>query len=250
MEQKKILLVTISVGVFLVIVIGAAIMLLGTSNSSPNLASGGIIPAGSSFPAYTNPSASSYSDLSYTSPPEVNSGIAENQSNEPAVPEITVTNPVPTTVPANTTTENTDSSTVINVSRPSTAAVPDATPPSRPAPTVETTPARTAPSSTASTQSSAPPSSTAATATAQPARTNPDYWVQTGSFSTLARAEGVKDTLFSKGITSIIENRTIDGTLYYRVRVGPYTTKTEADYWLALIKSINGFEQSQVWQSQ
>jgi len=77
-----------------------------------------------------------------------------------------------------------------------------------------------------------------------------DFWVQAGSFSTIARAEGVKDTLANKGITSIIENRVLDGTTYYRVRVGPYTSKNEADYWLGLIQSINGFESSQVWQSQ
>jgi DedD protein len=82
------------------------------------------------------------------------------------------------------------------------------------------------------------------------AKTYDNYWVQTGSFIAKARAEGVKETLAAKGIASIIENRDVEGTTYFRVRVGPYTSQNEADYWLTLIKSINGFEDSQVWKSQ
>jgi DedD protein len=74
--------------------------------------------------------------------------------------------------------------------------------------------------------------------------------VQAGSFSAKGRAEGVKETLAAKGITSIIENRDVSGTTYFRVRVGPYTSQKEADYWLSLIKTIDGFESSQIWQSQ
>jgi DedD protein len=73
--------------------------------------------------------------------------------------------------------------------------------------------------------------------------------VQTGSFSTVARAEAVKDTLSAKGITSLVENREVQGKTYFRVRVGPYTSKNEADYWLALIKSIHGFEESLVFKT-
>jgi DedD protein len=77
-----------------------------------------------------------------------------------------------------------------------------------------------------------------------------DFWVQTGAFSTAARAEGVKEELASKGITSIIDNRVVDGKSMFRVRVGPYTSNNEASYWLSLIKSIDGFESSQIRQTQ
>jgi len=77
-----------------------------------------------------------------------------------------------------------------------------------------------------------------------------DYWVQTGAFSTLTLAEGVKATLSSKGITSLIENRDVNGTTLFRVRVGPYTSQNEANYWLSLIKTIKGFEDSQIRQTQ
>ncbi|MCL2479255.1 MAG: hypothetical protein FWF22_07120, partial [Treponema sp.] len=52
MEQKKLILVAISVGIFLVIAIGAAILVFGSSNTSPAMVSARAIPAGSPiFPA-------------------------------------------------------------------------------------------------------------------------------------------------------------------------------------------------------
>jgi DedD protein len=73
--------------------------------------------------------------------------------------------------------------------------------------------------------------------------------VQTGAFTAIIRAEDAKETLASKGITSIIENRQIDGLTWYRVRLGPYTSESEAKYWLALVQSIDGFAGSQVRQT-
>ncbi|MCL2128443.1 MAG: SPOR domain-containing protein, partial [Treponema sp.] len=95
----------------------------------------------------------------------------------------------------------------------------------------------------------APAAKPAARPAAEPPKTVNNYWVQTGAFSTKIRAEGAKESLASKGITSIIENRDIDGRTLYRVRVGPYVSETEANYWLALVKSIDGFGDSQVRQS-
>ncbi|MDR1636669.1 MAG: SPOR domain-containing protein [Treponema sp.] len=73
-----------------------------------------------------------------------------------------------------------------------------------------------------------------------------DYWVQTGAFNAKIRAEGAKETLADKGIASIIDGREVNGKTWYRVRVGPYTSETEARYWLALVQSIDGFDGSQV----
>jgi cell division protein FtsN len=85
---------------------------------------------------------------------------------------------------------------------------------------------------------------------APPTRAHQNFWVQAGAFSTQVRAEDVRETLAGRGITSIIENRDINGQNFFRVRIGPYTSQNEADYWLALIKSINGFEDSQIWQTR
>jgi DedD protein len=127
---------------------------------------------------------------------------------------------------------------IVDVPRPRTVAVPDAPRAAKPAsvPAVRQAPAAPAPKAKA-----------APSAPASKARNN--YWVQTGSFSTIARAEAVKDTLSTKGISSLVENREVQGKTYFRVRVGPYTSQNEADYWLALIKSINGFEESLVFKT-
>jgi DedD protein len=83
-----------------------------------------------------------------------------------------------------------------------------------------------------------------------PAKVYNDYWVQTGSFEAKVRADNVKESLGAKGISSVIEVRDINSKTMYRVRVGPYTSQDEAKYWLELIQSIDGFKDSQIWQSQ
>jgi DedD protein len=151
---------------------------------------------------------------------------------------------------------NSNTRVVINVPRPAAAAVPSAPAKPAPAPAAPRPAARPAASGSNNTTAPASPAPARTTTTAvakpaaQPARVYDAYWVQTGSFSAKVRADGVKENLASRGITAIIENRDVEGRTFYRVRVGPYTSQNEADYWLSLIKSINGFEDSQVWKSQ
>ena len=263
MEQKKIIMVAISVGVFLVIAIGAAILVFGTENNAPAMARARTIPAGTSMvPGYTFPGDYSQphinGDGATESDQDENAGsgieIAANTDNDGSSGSgsITIAN-------GNTTSDitiNENASTVISVARPSTTAVPDVAPTPRQTPqtTARTTPtAATQNSSSSAASSSSSSSAPAAVPAAATARSTPrisdNFWIQAGSFSTVGRAEGVKETLESKGITSIIENRVVDGTMYYRVRIGPYTSRNEADYWLSLVKSISGFESSQIWQT-
>jgi DedD protein len=96
------------------------------------------------------------------------------------------------------------------------------------------------------------------TTAASPARTENtsvsritrDYWIQTGAFSALVRAEDAKESLAAKGLSSIIDNREVDGKIWYRVRVGPYTSENEAGYWLVLVQAIDGFGESQIRSTQ
>jgi len=133
---------------------------------------------------------------------------------------------------------------------PHTAAVPDAPPvAARPAPP------RQAPAPVAQARPTPPPARPQATPApaARPApapATRNNFWIQAGAFSSKVRAELVKESLEAKGIASIIENRNINGRTYYRVRVGPYLSENEANYWLALVRSIDGFALSQVRVSQ
>jgi DedD protein len=138
---------------------------------------------------------------------------------------------------------------VINVPKPSTAAVPDTPLESA----GRSAPRQSAPASRPSAGAGSPPKTSAPAKPAPKPAARPasssaydSYWVQTGAFTAKVRAEGVKENLSSKGISSIIENREVDGKTWYRVRVGPYTSENEASYWLALVKSIDGFADSQI----
>ena len=236
MEKRKLLLVAISVGLFLVVSIVAAIMIF-----QPGKPSSGAVANG---PAQgTQVSTNSAPPPSYQLPPSGSSSLdaVDLVRNPGDVPGL---RPAPDgMIRQNSdyyvTGDGTSSETVISVPKPSSAAVPDTPPAGKAVAAPRPAPARPAAQPVA-----------AAPKPAVQTRVYNDYWVQTGAFSTVATAEGVKSTLSSKGITSIIENRDVNGTTFFRVRVGPYTSQNEADYWLSLIKSIDGFEDSQVRQSQ
>ena len=249
MEKRKLLLVAISVGIFLVIAIGAAIVFTPQKT---------VVPPGA-VTVHPAPGARGINVPTPYQPPQF--GVPEQEIPpgtpvEPLAEQPATVDPLglvraPADIPGlqappeGTIRQGGDfvvtgtGQTVINVPRPTTAAVPETAPPPR----------RVAPAPAPA----APAARPAAPAPARPAaqtRVHNDYWVQTGAFSTIAKAEGVRENLASRGITSIIDNRTVDGRSLFRVRVGPYTSQNEADYWLSLIRSINGFEESQVRQTQ
>jgi len=269
MEKKKLLLVTISVGIFLVIAIGAAILVFAPKGLLPPARTAENQTDNTEIPASSTPSSFSAADSG-----TVNSGnsrispvdaveLVRNPQEVPGLkppPEGTARQGSNFYVQGNGSGRN---DTVISVPKPSTAAVPDAPPAGKivsvvPAPAPKSTPAaapkavaQAAPKPAAQ-AAPKPVAATAATASKPAATTKvyDDFWVQTGAFSTVTKAEGVKETLSSKGITSIIENGNVNGQTLFRVRVGPYTSKNEADYWLSLIRAIGGFEDSQVRQTQ
>jgi hypothetical protein len=86
----------------------------------------------------------------------------------------------------------------------------------------------------------------------KPAETAPrtervrEYWIQTGSYSSKFRAEEVKSNLAQKGVASLITTTEVNGDTYYRVRIGPYAGKDEAEKFLDWIKGVSGFESSYV----
>ena len=73
-----------------------------------------------------------------------------------------------------------------------------------------------------------------------------EFWVQTGAFSAKVRADDASVQLKTKGITSLVETKDVNGKTFYRVRLGPYSSQNEADYWLALVKTVDGFGESYV----
>jgi len=73
-----------------------------------------------------------------------------------------------------------------------------------------------------------------------------EYWIQAGSYTSKTRAERVQERLGEKGFAGRVETKEIDGTLYYRVRIGPYRNEGEADKFLTWVKDIKDFEKSYV----
>jgi len=202
-EQKKLLLVAVSVGVFLLVTITAAIAILSpkaniqeTAYTAP-YSSGRLQPAtvGNDMPAQTAQDKPNQID---------SSGLAVDIIDNDRL--------------------------TINIPKPTTAAVPDT--PETPARSVATvTPAKPV-------EKPAAPKPAAKPAATAKAKTPKDYWVQIGAYKAKVTADDKKELLASNGITSIIENREIRGEIRYRVRVGPYTSQDEAKYWLALVQNI------------
>ena len=117
----------------------------------------------------------------------------------------------------------------------------------------ESTPAKktAAGSSKASSAKTEKKSSGSSTAKAAPApakqgsgttSTAAPYWVQVSSYAATKNADEARAELDKNQIPCEMFTFTKDGKLYYRVRVGPYTTKKEAEYWKQRIDSIDMFK--------
>ena len=72
------------------------------------------------------------------------------------------------------------------------------------------------------------------------------YWVQTASLSSKLNAEKARDKLAERHMKVQIFTRDQSTGPTHRVRVGPFSNMTEAQYWLDSIKNIQGFEQSYI----
>jgi DedD protein len=239
-EQKKLLLVAVSTGVFLLVTITVAIIMLTPKIQPQDAVFSSAVP----FQAGTIKPVETVNDTS--SQPVINNS-QETKIYIDGTPE-------PITIDKN----NGDSLT-IQIPKPSTPAVPDnsdiSVSSTAKTQTSAATTVKTASTQPAKVQTTAvvQTGSTSKTATASlgktAAKTITDYWIQTGAYSSMVRAEDVKERLSSSGLTSIIENREVDGKILYRVRLGPYTSENEANYWLSLVKSIDNFGDSQVRQT-
>jgi len=230
MEKKKLLLVAVSVGVVLLIILIIPLLII-----SPKKDFG-----------------SSWEQSAVIEPPNLTQGWESVKETEPVV-EAAVVPPPKAIEQSNVTT--------LTVPAPRSVAVPDAVvSPARQ--TSKAKPVAEAPKEVKAPVAAKPAAEKPVAAKPPAAKTDAGkpktaktydsskYWIQTGAFSTITYAEGAKDYLEARGIKSIIEDPVINGKTWYRVRVGPYTTRDEANYWLALVKSIDGFASSQVWEAR
>jgi len=84
------------------------------------------------------------------------------------------------------------------------------------------------------------------TARPEPERPTREYWIQVISSSSRDTAEAAKARLSEQSLGSVIFPVTVDGRNYYRVRVGPYDDRGEANKFLEWVQNLDGFEQSYV----
>jgi cell division septation protein DedD len=75
-----------------------------------------------------------------------------------------------------------------------------------------------------------------------------EYWIQAGSFTMRSSAESARLNLKQQEFDSVIFTKSVGGTDYYRVRIGPYRYKAEAEKFLEYVKHIENFEQSQIYE--
>jgi cell division protein FtsN len=71
------------------------------------------------------------------------------------------------------------------------------------------------------------------------------YWVQAASYTNKTNADAARDTLLAEEIPGEVFTYTSNGVTYYRLRIGAYTTKSEAEYWRERIQLIDEFAKTQ-----
>ena len=72
------------------------------------------------------------------------------------------------------------------------------------------------------------------------------FWVQVAAYSNKKSAENARSVLDNNKIPAdIFTYEDNKSRLFYRVRVGPYTTKSEAEYWKAKIEKISDFAKAE-----
>lgn len=155
-----------------------------------------------------------------------------------SVPAVTANNPTTAAQIASTKAAKTESYTY-NYEQPKPVAK------ATPAPVQTPVPAKPAPAPAAT---SAPAKTAAPAKPAVPASLKvPDrFWVQVASYATKKNADDARATLESNKIPSEVFTYTdAKGKVFYRVRIGSYTTSSEAEYWKTQVAKIDQFADAQ-----
>lgn len=103
---------------------------------------------------------------------------------------------------------------------------------------------KTSTSKTSTAKSTSSSSTKAASSSASTTKTSTvtRFWVQVAAYSNKKTAENARSVLSDKKINSdIYTYEDAKSKLFYRVRVGPFTTKSEAEYWQSKIVEISDF---------
>ena len=258
MEQKKILWIVLAVSVFVLIIFGAAILLYSPSSDG----GASLQQAAAVLPPANNSRQNSTVDPeSWLRDPETKPGL--DTSTAPASTGLNLT-----IVNRNEAHTNYGELDVTGLTRPSSGTVqtdtslsPDTipgqpvqgsdTPAKQPAAEKPVQTTRTSSAETKPAERKEPVRKTAP-APRTTVRSKPktvivtDYWIQAGSYSSKLNAERARKTLADRYLNTEIFTRGTGDDTKYRVRVGPYKSKAEADYWLGTVKNLSDFADSYV----
>jgi cell division septation protein DedD len=243
-ERKKLLWISISACVFVLLVLATGFFLLTPKKGSAQA------PAtiGNSAP----PKAQDPQD--YLSAPPASPSLEQPKSQDgnvivvygdkPALPAATTSSSAAGAAP------QAEPPAVEGAADGKAAAAPDkgASSAARPAPAVS---AKKTPNAKNSSTGSASAKSAANKIPAKPVAVNraDQYWIQAGSFESRGRADELKQSLADKGMAALITVKDVSGKSLYRVRIGPYASEPEAKDWLTKIKGLDGCSAAYVLNS-
>ncbi len=259
MEQKKTLWIVAASGVFLLVVIGAALLLNAPSSNAPATASITTIDTTPVTAKVEEPVISPVDTPASMTALDSNTLAFQNieSGEQPAAGEQTAA-VAQEAAPAQTTIElNTNASSAVtatsragqealsNAGAKSTASTiytgnPGASEASK---TVAAAPAKSA--------VPAPKKKVAAAPAPKAPALSSKYWVQAASFTNKKSADSARATLDDNKIPAeVFTYKDNKDNLFYRVRVGPYTTKSEAEYWKTRVCKIDLFKDTQSYVTE
>ncbi|MCL2792880.1 MAG: SPOR domain-containing protein [Spirochaetaceae bacterium] len=241
MEQQKILWVTLSIAILLLAILGSTLFIFGSSNAADQTAR--VADVRSDRDRF-DPIEWARTGREY---PTLNDTAQQNNNDGGFVVGGAVAPGTDTVIaPDAADNRNVVSLPIQRIEQPRVPAAATATTPAT-APAAATAPVATAPRTEPAPAARRADSGARPVAPATP-RSVREYWIQTNSFSTVVRAEEERRVITSKGFPAVIQTRVVGDRTFYRVRVGAYSTREEAEKFLFWIRNINGFESSLIYE--
>jgi cell division protein FtsN len=232
MERNRVLWVIFSICLFLVVVLAGGLYLLRPAAGGEAEVTAGQAPPVRSFDAFEYVRGRSELPPLAEKPEEGEESVivvGEREEAPPEKPQIVLDLPESSGAAA--------PAPKSPAARPSTAS-PAARPAARPA----RPPARPAAESRPAARQEPKPA-----AAVQPREVSvTEYWIQAGSYTSPFRAREVARALDDQGLAPKITSRALSDRTYYRVRIGPYLSKAEAEKFLEWVKALKGFETSYI----
>lgn len=236
MEQNKVLMIIVSVAIFFAAVIGVGVALL-YPGSDPHVAGGP-----ESFIREFDPI--EYVRRQDTAP------LTEDDTDDPVIIVYGDTEPdedaAPRALPRE---DRPDAEPDPDRDRPSERErepAPERTTDASPQPTPDT-PTTREPSPTPAATRDPEPTPTPAPREPAPRQVRvTEYWIQLIASPSRDRVSQAELALTDHNLGGRVTTRDVEGTMYYRLRVGPYDSKAEAEQALDWVRSIEGFGEAYI----